>query len=111
MGHPLTRASPARALVRGWGRPGEVGREGSRGSDSTTCPEPQSSGGSSAHTWGNGQVADYLPTASPCSDTTVAKSLMIWFTSNKSLCGNKMTAMRRLGAAGAEVKRMAIRER
>lgn len=34
-------------------------------------------------------MADYLPTASPCSDTTVAKSLMIWFTSNKSLCGKQ----------------------
>lgn len=48
--------------------------------------------------------------ASPCSDTMEAKSLMIWFTSNKSLCGNKTVAIRCLGAAGAEVNGTAIRE-
>ena len=36
----------------------------------------------------------YPPMASPCSDTMEAKSLMIWFTSNRSLCGNKMAAIR-----------------
>lgn len=36
----------------------------------------------------------YPPMASPCSDTMEARSLMIWFTSNRSLCGNKMAAIR-----------------
>lgn len=35
--------------------------------------------------------------ASPCSETMEAKSLMIWFTSNRSLCGKKRTTIRSLG--------------
>lgn len=38
----------------------------------------------------------YPPMASPCSETMEAKSLMIWFTSNRSLCGRKRTAVRSL---------------
>ena len=44
-----------------------------------------------------GRCCGYPPMASPCSETMEAKSLMIWFTSNRSLCGKKRTAVRSLG--------------
>lgn len=43
-----------------------------------------------------GRCCGYPPMASPCSETMEAKSLMIWFTSNRSLCGRKRTAVRSL---------------
>lgn len=77
----LRLSDPALGLAHLGGSPHLGGGEGGR---------EQMVGGGHTHS----------PMASPCSDTMEVKSLMIWFTSNKSLCGNRMEAIRCLEAAG-----------
>lgn len=83
---PVSPARPCPPL------PGAAGRR-TLGSKPDTGPPRTAWGGQGRWLV---RCCGYPPMASPCSETMEAKSLMIWFTSNRSLCGRKRTAVRSL---------------